>query len=435
MNITSIVTRKNEVPAEESIVTVPLQAVDKPATRNYELSDDRFANAGYHEAVESGANPDTYQLMLRHALRSVEAETHDVRDINSREAAQLQEELAALARDESQIKEEAIPALNEERRKVEERHDEVLQDPTKLAAGEKAYDETKKKVAYAGVLALSGFLYIFYFIIGHAAFVRNIGKGLEAADTGSVISLFESVFDASAIVRDFVDSPLNLLICLFFPLVFMVVGYLFHEFRDQGRAHLAWGCLAVIVGLDFTLAYKVTAKMHEARFLTGLTDEKWRFFMIFSDVNFYMILLSGLAVYLIWGALLALYFEEKRRCDRVAAFLSGCREKIASTDEKIRKAGEQLTAIGMKIKEKRVRASQLDEPGILAVFPWHRVEQVMDSFTAGWSKGVAAHYKGAHERLSEEERLRSGELPVILEGSKNAIRQAFDTQQVAAVRR
>jgi len=435
MNITSITTRRQETQPEDALISAPLSAPDKFSARSYNLHDDRFANIGYHEAVENGANPDTYQLMLRHVLRSVEVENHDARDLSRREAGELQQDLASLAAEEAKLKQETLPALQEEYRRVEERYNEVLHDPAQLAAGELAHDNTKLKVTQAGVLALSGFLYIFYFIVGHAAFVRNIGKGLEAADAGSVAVLFESVFDASAVIRDFIDMPFNLLICALFPTVFMVIGYLFHEFRANGRAGMAWGCLAVIAGLDCTMAYKVSAKMHEARFLSGLSDETWRFAMIFSDVTFYMILLAGMAVYLLWGALLGLYFEEKRQADRVAMFLAGGRETMAAVRARISAAEAQLAAIGRAIQEKRLRSAQLDEPGIMTVFPWHRIEQVMDSFTAGWARGIAAHYKGIQERLAEEEKVRSNELPVLLEGCKAAVRQAVEAQRTPATAR
>lgn len=426
MTITNMLTRKPETPPQEALMTSPALATEHKPGRSYNLHDDTFAAIGFNEAMENGANPDTYQLMLRRVLSAVEVETHDTRDLSRREAAELEQELAGLTAEEAKLKGETLPALQQEYRQVENRYNEVKSDPEKLSPGELAHDTSRLTMSLYGMISLSCFLYIFYFIVGHAAFVRNIGKGLENADAGSVSVLFESVFDASAIVRDLASAPMNLLFCIFFPLVFMVVGYLFHEFHDKGKARLAWGCLGVIFGLDCTMAYKVSAKAHEARFLSGITDEPWRFSMILSDVTFYMILLAGMAVYLIWGALVNLFFDEKRRSNRLFMFLDGCETKLDALTAEMKKVEERLTAIERKMKEKQLRAAQLDEPGMLAVFPWHRIEQVMDSFTAGWARGVAAHYKEVRERLVEEEKLRSGELPLLLERCKNAIKQSVD---------
>ena len=94
-----------------------------------------------------------------------------------------------------------------------------------------------------------------------------------------------------------------------------------------------------------------------------------------------------------------------------------------------KKAEAQLAAINRKIQEKKQRATQLEEPGILAIFPWHKIEQVMDSFTAGWARGISAYYKGVQERLGDEEKARSGELTGMLEASKGAVRNAVEEQR------
>jgi len=423
MALTSIMTKRE--PSEENALTVAQagSAPDRaPATWSYNLHDDKFANIGYQEAIANSANPDTFQLMLKHVLQGVECETCDLRDASAREMNELRQEVEGLESSREKLVSVAIPTLKGEQKALEERHNEVMRDPAKLHPGESAFDSTKKNFMQYGLIALSLFLYTFYFLIGHAAFVRNIGKALENADAAGAAVLFETIFDAAGVVRDFGEAPLSLLICALFPFVFMTVGYLFHQFREKGEHGASWGTLAVIVGLDCTLAYKVTSKMHEARLLSGMTDEKWHFSMIFSDVTFYMILLSGLAVYLLWGALLKQYLEESRKADRLSAFLEGCREKIAAIVADIKAHEEKLAAIEGFIKEKRTRMAKLDEPGTLVTTSWQKIEQAMDSFTAGWSKGVARFYKGEQERLAGEERSRSNELVVMLEASKNALK-------------
>lgn len=425
MAITSILTKRE--PTEENALTVSPAGTTPdraPATWSYNLHDDKFANIGYHEAIANSANPDTFLLMLKHVLQGVECETCDLRDASAREMNELRQEVDGLESAKEKLASATIPALKGELATLEERHNEVMRDPAKLHPGESAFDSTQQKIMQYGLISLSLFLYTFYLLIGHAAFVRNIGKALENSDAAGVSVLFETIFDAAGVVRDFVDAPVSLIICALFPFVFMVVGYLFHQFREKGEHGSAWGTLAVIVGLDCTLAYKVTSKMHEAKLLSGLTDEKWHFTMIFTDVTFYMILFAGLAVYLLWGALLKQYLEENRKSDRLGAFLEGCKEKIANLVADINTHEQKLYAVESVIKGKRARMAKLDEPGTLVTTSWHKIEQAMDSFTAGWSKGVASFFKGEQERLSAEERCRSNELVVMLEASKNALKAA-----------
>lgn len=73
--ITSLLPKKLKLQSEQAAVTVQSQHPLPPASRDYNLKDDKFVNIGFHEAIENCTNPDTYHLMLRHVLRSVEVET------------------------------------------------------------------------------------------------------------------------------------------------------------------------------------------------------------------------------------------------------------------------------------------------------------------------------------------------------------------------
>jgi len=418
MNVINMLNPSQEPMLHETLNPAVPKIPQKLTNWSYNLHDDRFANIGYHEAIANSANPDTFLLMLKHVLQGVECETYDLRDASSREMNELRQEVDGFESSREKLVSVVIPTLKSERDSLQERHNEVMRDPAKLYPGESSFDATKQKIMQFGLMALTLFLYVFYFLVSHAAFVRNIGKTLENSDTAGVAVLFETVFDAAGVVRDFIDAPASLIICGLFPVVFMVVGYLFHQFHEDGKHGSAWVTLAVIVGLDCALAYKVTSKMHEAQLLSGLTDEKWHFSMIFTDVTFYIILLSGLAVYLLWGALLKQYLEENRKSDRLGAFLEGHKEKIAAIAAEIKSCEDKVVVIENSIRDKRARMAKLDEPGILVAAPWQRIEQAMDSFTAGWSKGITAFFKGEQERLATEERSRSNELVAMLEASK-----------------
>lgn len=396
----------------------------RPAERiSYDLNDDKFANAGYQHAIENQACPETFQLMLNHLLRNVEAECYDMRDLNARRRTELEQELVSLQEEREKLVSATIPALQAELKEKKNRYESIQRDPSKLPASEQAFDATKEKLMQAGLICLMLFLYCFYFLTGHAAFIKNIGKALENSQGGEVSTLFETVFDASNVVSDLVATPANLFFCVLFPFIFIVTGYLIHDYLKRNNYWGVAGVMGFTLGLDIAIAYKVTSKMYDAKRLAGLEDQNWHFSMIFSDINFYMVLLAGMAVYVLWGALLGLYMEEKNRGDRVAIFINGCRSEIAALEEEIRLHGDRVAAIETCIRDTKGKIARYDEPGTLALIPWRQTEQILNSFASGWVRGVQKHYQQMHDSIDREKGHRSSEIPVLLDNFKSALRK------------
>jgi hypothetical protein len=423
MNNLSILKNRDDEAGHESL---PPTSPPVPAPRKegmlYDLNDDKYGNIGYHQAIENRCNLDTYQLLLNHVLRNVETETYDMRDLNSRKRSELEQEMRGLQDERVRLATVELPELQEKLKEKKSQFEEVQRDPSKMPAAESAFDATREKMMQAGLFCLTIFLYCFYFLTGHAAFMKNIGKSLENSQASDVSALFETVFDASAVVNDLTTMPLNVLLIAFFPFIFIVTGYLVHHFMEKKQYGGMAGAIAITVGLDFAIAYKVTSKMFDARRLAGLEEHNWHFSMIFGDVNFYLILLAGMAVYVLWGILLGLFLDEKGRGNRITLYLEGCRRDIVAIEADIRQLRDRIAALDKSIRENMNKLAQYDEPGTLALLSWRQIEQILNGFTAGWSRGIHKFYQEEQERLEREKNLRSGELLTLLNNFKTALK-------------
>lgn len=69
-----------------------------------------------------------------------------------------------------------------------------------------------------------------------------------------------------------------------------------------------YGLISVLLFITFIadafIGYKIAEGVHNNEFNAGRTNELWNFNMIFSDINFYLVLILGFVVYVIWGFLL-----------------------------------------------------------------------------------------------------------------------------------
>ena len=99
-----------------------------------------------------------------------------------------------------------------------------------------------------------------------------------------------------------------------FPVIFLGLGFLIHDSIEKNKKNDLNGkprqyatiaaLLFITLVADAFIGYKISQGMHVNEFNDGLTDELWKFSMIYSDINFYLVIILGFVVYVIWGFLL-----------------------------------------------------------------------------------------------------------------------------------
>ncbi len=140
-------------------------------------------------------------------------------------------------------------------------------------------------------ILLTFYLFVFYSSSGYSAFY--------GVKQGSLGFINPNVF---AEAKNKGGGVIALIVL--FPVIFLGMGFLIHDALSK-RKYLFIMCLLVFTLIaDAIIGYKIAQGVHNNEFNADLTADQWQFHMVFSEINFYLVLVLGFVVYLIWGALL-----------------------------------------------------------------------------------------------------------------------------------
>jgi hypothetical protein len=150
-------------------------------------------------------------------------------------------------------------------------------------------------------ILLTLYLFVFYSSSGYSAFY-----GIKP---GSLGFINPNVFNDATSKGGGVVA-----LIILFPVIFLGLGFLIHDSIEKNKKLKKEGkrqnyvvissLLMVTLLADCFIGYKISEGVHTNEFNSGNSDEIWRFGMIFSDINFYLVLILGFVVYVIWGLLL-----------------------------------------------------------------------------------------------------------------------------------
>lgn len=408
--------RKPEDPA-----TTMTNPVPPPAHPGLNLDDDRVEQYGYAQALENQGDAETFQLLLNKIRTWFEEGCAHEQEDRTRSRSLITHEAETLTDEAREIREQKIPALKERLAEAEGRRQAAVADPDSVerSAG---YDPFRQRLLGGSVIIMSAWLFLFYFLAAHVAWLRNLGSELQGQNGATVAVLFETVFDLSSVIRDLAVHPANLLVCLLFPGLFVTIGYLTHLLLEKRQYGWLAPALGVTMGLDFAIAYGITMKLHEARLLTGLTDIPWRFGLAFSDINFYTILLAGMGTYILWGLPLSFYLAERHKGRRLDNYLDSCATEIAGLKQKITEMDAQSTRLDGMVRDKRTVITELEAIGNPAILSRTRLERLLDAFAAGWAKGINALCETAKRQAEEERQLKNAAIRSSIAAEKQTVR-------------
>ncbi len=367
------------------------------------LDNDQVEQYGYSQSLENQGDTETFQLLIN-KLRTwfEEGCSHDQED-RTRSRTLVSHEASTMTDEARLLRNETIPALKGELKESEIRRLAAQADPDSV---EKTvgYDPFRQRLLGGSVLIMSAWLFLFYFLAAHVAWLRNLGSELQGQNGNSVTALFETVFDLSAVLRDLAHHPANILVCVLFPGLFFTIGYVTHLLLEKRQYGWLTPALGVTMGLDFAIAYGITMKLHEARLLTGLTELPWRFGLAFIDVNFYTVLLAGMGTYILWGLPLSFYLEERRKGEHLDNFLTACATEETRLKQEIARQEALATQLDGQVQDKQVIITEIEAVGNPAIFSRSKLERLLDAFVVGWSKGVNALCVRQLEQLDEAKR-------------------------------
>jgi hypothetical protein len=258
-------------------------------------------------------------------------------------------------------------------------------------------------------ILLTFYLFVFYSSSGYSAFIE--------IKPGTFV-IFNPTVYADALNQ---GGGVIALIILF-PVIFLGLGFLIHDAIEKikktqsfnGKIYhilLIFSLLSITLIADAFVGHRIAAGIHENLFDAGKTVIEWTVSMIWHDMNFYLVLILGFVVYVIWGFLLNFVLSHP--------YLKPMSEKIklqiSYIDERIDEKRTELRTIMDKINQFESDITNLEnEIGELGkniigyengVFPVNvpQLSASVGEFMGGWLQYMQGFYSsGEYGSLSKQ---------------------------------
>lgn len=184
-------------------------------------------------------------------------------------------------------------------------------------------------------ILLTFYLFVFYSSSGYSAFY-----GVKPESLGFINP---NVF---ADAKNKGGGVIALIIL--FPVIFLGLGFLIHDALEKNKKNVAEkkprkyltiiALLLLTLIADAFIGYKISQGIHTNEFNSGITESLWKFNMIYSDINFYLVLILGFVVYVIWGFLLNYVLSHsylKTESEKTKLLVENINLKIAEKREEL----------------------------------------------------------------------------------------------------
>ncbi len=246
-------------------------------------------------------------------------------------------------------------------------------------------------------ILLTLYLFVFYSSSGYSAFY--------GVKQGSLGFINPNVF-ADAKTK---GGGVIALIILF-PVIFLGLGFLIYDSLEKRKYGFISLLLIFTLIVDAIVGYKISQGIHTNEFNAGLTNEQWKFSMIYTDMNFYLVLALGFVVYVIWGYLLHYVLNKNKelqpdkalelRIENLNRKISEQRQALAEIVSKINSLKAQVETLENEISDKEKDIIGY-ENGVIPVNT-SMLKASIGDFMSGWFAYTTMMYpKNANKRNQE----------------------------------
>ena len=317
-----------------------------------------YTQLGFRSAQKSQSKPeaiDNYlEIVYDKFLEDQKLDEQGLKDRIAKLKAEVQQEKAK--------KQETIADINANKRNKDDKEKEIEElelEKIDIRNGDGETGDTTPFVIGAFItLLLTLYLFVFYSSSGYSAFY-----GIKPGSLGFINpNVFADATNKGGGV---------IALIILFPVIFLGLGFLIHDALEKIKAgkNKTSAIVTILVLLVITfiadafIGYKISEGVHTNEFNAGRTDELWKFNMIFSDINFYLVLILGFVVYVIWGFLLNYVLSHsylKTESEKIKLMIENVnnritekRKELSGIIAKIHKLESDIVTIDNKVEEKQ----------------------------------------------------------------------------------
>ncbi len=358
-----------------------------------------FEHYGKERAVSSNGDPKTLEASLatiynqflkdtkldadgiKHHITKLEAE--GLQKKNSKENAKAELESLSL---QKELKDKKIEELEVERINLKE-------------DGAPAGDMISFVISAFIVILLTCYLFVFYSSTGYSAL---FGLKNNAQVTAAIIN--PTTFSDAESKGGGVLAAIIL-----FPVIFLGLGFLINDALEKKKFGIISVLLFFTFIVDAIMGYKISEALHNIQLSRGQTSELWHFKMVFSDINFYLVLMLGFVVYLIWGALLnytlTKYSEMQPKkalelvLENLDRRIGEQRDELLEMMSKISNTRSQIASLDNEIEQKTKDAIGYRN-GVIPV-DTSKLRSIVGQFMQGWFGYITFMFNNDENKIKE----------------------------------
>ena len=319
---------------------------------------------GFQSATNSQSNPESIDGYLNKVYdKFLEDQKLDETGVKNR-ISRLREEVILEKSRKNDLQAE-ITTYNANKIDKENEIQELELERIDIKNGEGELGDTTSFIIGAFItILLTLYLFVFYSSSGYSSFY-----GIKQGSLGFInANVFSDALNRGGGVFALI---------ILFPVSFLGLGFLIHKALEENKGLVKegksqkYGLISVLLFITFIadafIGYKIAEGVHNNEFNAGRTNELWNFNMIFSDINFYLVLILGFVVYVIWGFLLNYVLSHsylKTENEKTKIMLGNISNRIQEKRNelniilsKIAKAESDILSCNAKIEDKEKNIS------------------------------------------------------------------------------
>lgn len=319
---------------------------------------------GFQSATNSQSNPESIDGYLNKVYdKFLEDQKLDETGVKNR-ISRLREEVILEKSRKNDLQAE-ITSYNANKIDKENEIQELELERIDIKNGEGELGDTTSFIIGAFItILLTLYLFVFYSSSGYSSFY-----GIKQGSLGFInANVFSDALNRGGGVFALI---------ILFPVIFLGLGFLIHNALEENKGLVKegksqkYGLILVLLFITFIadafIGYKIAEGVHNNEFNAGRTNELWNFNMIFSDINFYLVLILGFVVYVIWGFLLNYVLSHsylKTENEKTKIMLGNINNRIQEKRNelniilsKIAKAESDILSCNAKIEDKEKNIS------------------------------------------------------------------------------
>lgn len=372
----------------ETIKTMPLNESENTSQNEAPLIKERIKNFSNYAIQKAGLNNGdatslrTYLKWIKDGYIVDETYNEKEHEIQKKKTQQkITEAKEAKDKLQSEKKTTEQVLIPSENKKIKELEDEIQSTALDLE-NEKINTgfQLTNYIMYASLVVILGlYLILFYASAIYAAFFRSAASLIELAGDDIVLFL-NTIFDIKGI---FTWSPALIFVYLA-AFIFFAVGIIPHTISGKNKKAKIIGAISLALIVDILLAYKIDLGIHELKVMAGVGDQEW-FFL--TSINFYLVIVFGFMVYLVWGYMYDLMLKEKNK-KNAAIFaeitIKGHKNEIKDLKIRIKELDTKVIELEAQIDTLQQRIEQLKKDLEKAMLNPDLLSQNLTSFYMGW---------------------------------------------------